>query len=260
MRRGFFTSLPNRGTVRIAGPDRRLFLQGLITNDVALLDPPGAMVYACLLTPQGKFLHDFFMTEQDDMIQLECEGSARAADLAATLKKFRLRSKVEIEHTETQDVFVSLNGQYRDPRHPALGARSYTRPDEGDEAPFAEWDRHRITFGIPDGSRDMLIGQSTMMECGLDRLNALSLTKGCYMGQELTARMHYRGLAKRHLIPVHIPGHPPGSTLPPPGTDLRDGDTLIGEMRSSCGNIGLALLRDDALERLNTAGLMLLVK
>lgn len=257
MRRGFFVSLPHRGAVRIAGPDRRAFLQGLITNDVGLLDSsPSAMVYACLLTPQGKFLHDFFMTEQDDMLFLECEASARAADLAATLNKFRLRSKVQIEHIENKAVFVSLDGQHRDPRHPALGARSYARPDECDEAPFAEWDRHRITLGIPDGSRDMVIGQSTMMECGLDRLNALSLTKGCYIGQELTARMHYRGLAKRHLIPVQTTG----PALPPPGTDLRDGDTLIGEMRSSCGDIGLALLRDDALGRVKITGLKILGK
>ena len=238
MSSAFFVRLPDRGAVLIRGDDRRTFLQGLITNDVALLDSQ-MCVYSCLLTPQGRFLHDFFMTEQGDTIQLECEGGARAIDLMAALKKFKLRSKIELECIENKTVFAgtgeSPSGAVPDPRHPDLGWRGETAP-EGDEAPFAVWDRHRLSLGIPDGSRDMEPGRALMLESNIDKLNGLSFTKGCFMGQELTARMHYRALVKKHLRRVH------GDALPPPGTDIPG-----GEMRSSCGDLGLALLRDEAL-------------
>lgn len=247
MRTGFFASLPDRGAVRISGEDRRTFLQGLVTNDVNLLDRQ-VFVYSCLLTPQGKFQHDFFMSEQDDTIILECEGMNRTHDLAATLKKFRLRSKIDIQAIEKFDVFFGIGGdECDDPRHPAFGSRYYGRPEGLHPAPFDEWDRHRITLGIPDGSRDMIPGQSTLLECGLDRLNAISYDKGCYMGQELTARMTHRGLAKKHLIPLRSLNK---TTLPPPGTDLRAEAGLIGEMRSSCCDVGLALIRDDMTDHL----------
>lgn len=239
----FFVHIPNRGRVSITGPDARPFLQGLITNDIALLDQRD-MIYACLLTPQGKFLHDFFVSEEDDTIHLECEGSDRAADLAARLGKFKLRSRINIEHTETIDVFCAIPGE--DSRHRALGQRLYSRPtDRGDEAPFTAWDRHRLALTIPDGSRDMIVGQSTMEEGHLDRLNAVSYNKGCYMGQELTARMHYRGLGKKHLYTVKATSDT--APLPPPDTDLYDEQgKIIGTMRSSCGDLGLALLDDGA--------------
>lgn len=255
MDKDFYVSLPARGAVRVGGPDRRDFLQGLISNDVALLDSQPC-VYACLLTPQGKFLHDFFMTEQGDTITLECEGGSRAQHLYDTLKKFRLRSKITLEYTETIDVYAIISthpqaGSAPDPRHPAMGARSLQKPDLR-EAPFADWDRHRILLGIPDGSRDMIPEQSTLLESGIDHLHGLSLSKGCYMGQELTARMHYRGLAKKHLYPVRSTG---GAPLPPPGTDILTGGHLAGTLRSSSGEIGLALLKDDMIPNLLEAGL-----
>lgn len=244
----FFVRIPNRGRVSITGPDARPFLQGLITNDINLLDRQ-ALIYACLLTPQGKFLHDFFVSEEGDMLHLECEGADRALDLATRLSKFKLRSKINIEHTDSIDVFCTNpteSSDRADPRHPALGQRLYTRPtDHGAEAPFTEWDRQRIRLTIPDGSRDLIVGQSTMEEGRLDHLNAVSYDKGCYMGQELTARMHYRGLGKKHLYTVQSTGD--ATPLPPPGTDLYDEqDKRIGTMRSSCGDMGLALLNDGA--------------
>lgn len=245
MSSAFFVRLPDRGAVFIRGEDRRIFLQGLITNDVALLDSQPC-VYSCLLTPQGRFLHDFFLTEQGDTIQLECEGGARTADLMATLKKFKLRSNITLDHIETLDVFAGTGeappGHLPDPRTPTLGWRNYAAPD-GHEAPFNIWDRHRLMQSIPDGSRDMEVGRALMLESHIDRLNGLSFTKGCFMGQELTARMHYRALVKKHLRIVQ------GDNLPPPGTDIQG-----GEMRSSCGDLGLALLRDDALPLPEGAG------
>jgi folate-binding protein YgfZ len=132
-------------------------------------------------------------------------------------------------------------GWFVDPRLATLGARAIlkkgTRPENIRATSFDDYDRHRIARNIPDGSRDMIVGQSTLLECNIDKLNGISWTKGCYMGQELTARMHHRGLAKKRLFPVKISG-----ATPKFGAIVRDGETDIGDMRSSCGNIGLALL------------------
>lgn len=242
----FFTTLQGRGLIHIEGPDRAAFLQGLVTNNVesAVVGRP---IYACLLTPQGKFLHDFFVHDGGGFFLLDCEAGERAQDLYKRLNRFRLRSKVQLSVEDNHRVYAVGHAPIGapDPRHADMGYRTFEKPDLP-EQPFAAWDTHRITLGVPDGSRDMEIEKSTLLECNLDKFNAIDFGKGCYMGQELTARMHYRGLAKKHLYPVRIDGG-----CPAPGTDLYDGDTLIGQMRSSCGEIGLALLKDDAVQKLN---------
>ena len=246
--------LPGRGIVSVSGEDRRAFLQGIISNDTDLLDTQPC-VYACLLTPQGKFLHDFFMTERDQVIFLECEGGLRAEDLAQRLGRYKLRSKVEIACTPAADIMASFSGRdgfYPDPRHPGMGYRSFpwakvAPPPEQDETYYHT---QRIRLGIPDGSRDMALEKSTLIECNIDKLSGVSYEKGCYVGQELTARMHHRGLAKRHLYPVQSKGHP----LPATGTDLNVNGAFAGEMRSSCGDIGLALLKDETAARMETSG------
>lgn len=258
--------LPHRGGVRVRGDGAVDFLQNLITQDMALLAHQTA-IYACLLTPQGKFQYDFFILKQGDRFLLECEGETRAAELAAHLAKFRLRLKLEIEPILFLDVFALHNpgnitpdpaaGIYADPRHPGLGLRSLSRLDGVETGAFDLWDQHRIALGVPDGSRDMVPGQSTLLECRLDQYNAISFEKGCYVGQELTARMHYRGLAKKHLIPVRTIDD--SHTLPESGTDILAADgRLIGEMRSGNGPAGLALIKDDMHDRLPEAGLMAL--
>jgi folate-binding protein YgfZ len=236
MSKPFYVELPNRGLVHIEGNDRVAFLQGLVSNDVTKA-APGTLVYSCLLTPQGKFLHDFFIHAGDGFLLLDCEGGDRAKDLYERLLKFRLRSKVQLsveEHVPVYVVFQSNEGT-ADPRHSSLGNRSFEKP-EIDQKTFEEWDRLRISLTIPDGSRDMELERSTLLECGIDRLNGIDWNKGCYMGQELTARTHYRGLVKKHLRTVKIAGD-----APPPFTDLANG----GSMRSSCGGLGLALMKDD---------------
>ncbi len=235
-------TLQDRGLIHIEGPDRKAFLQGLITNDIETL-APGRLLYACLLTPQGKFLYDFFIHEGDDVLLVECEGGARARDLYDRLNKYRLRAKVALSLEESHPVYAVLRAPLglADPRRPDMGYRIFQKPDLPERA-FADWDRHRIMLAVPDGSRDMIVEKSTLLECNLDRLNAIDWNKGCYMGQELTARMHYRGLAKKHLYAVRMPGG-----CPLPLSDLYIGETLIGDMRSSQGDVGLALLKDDAL-------------
>ncbi len=237
MSKAFYVSLPARGLIHIEGEDRKSFLQGLVSNDVSA-DFAGRIVYACLLTPQGKFLHDFFVHDADDVLLMDCEGGARAQDLYERLMKYRLRSRIKIsmeDHIPVYAVFGDDSIGLPDPRHAAMGRRSFEKPD-GEEKFFEEWDKIRITHAIPDGSRDMEIEKSTLLECGIDKLNGIDWDKGCYMGQELTARMHYRGLAKKHLYAVRLNGNPP-----PPFTDLPNG----AQMRSSCGDIGIALMKDD---------------
>lgn len=224
-----FVLLPNRGIVTVAGPDSFSFLQNIITQDLELLDNSSS-VHACLLTPQGKYLHDFFVIRTDPTTYvLDCEGSERARDLARRLGLYKLSADVTIhstEHTTTYHVFPD-------------GPRLLQTP-EGTEIPFVEWDQWRITQGIPDGSRDAEIGVSTLAEINLDQ-RTVSYTKGCYIGQELVARMHNRNLGKKHLVAVEFLGD-----IPTAGTEIEN----IGMMRSSAAPYGLILMTYETENRL----------
>jgi len=281
MSKPFCVKLKNRGLIHIEGQDRHAFLQGLITNNMDHLES-GKLLYTCLLTPQGKFLHDFFVHDGGNFLLLDCEGGDRAEDLYTRLNKYRLRAKVQLSLEPHNDVYAVLPPSFTsplegggwvggapDPRHPDMGTRSFEKPDM-EERPFDQWDERRIRLGIPDGSRDMEIERSTLLECNLERFNAIDFNKGCYVGQELTARMHHRGLAKKHLYPVTLnlsfrrrpessdadqkdPGFHRDDSLcfPAPFTDIESNGKLIGNMRSSCDDIGLALLKDDLAKDLN---------
>jgi folate-binding protein YgfZ len=264
MSKPFFVSLPGRGQVRIAGTDRREFLQNLATNDLRLLDrQPG--LYSCFLTPQGKFMHDFFVRQEGEALVLDCEGGKRAEDLMKKMKPFKLRSKVALSVEPDIAVYAVLpplptlsparGGEGKgegedcpDPRHVDLGFRVYSKPENLEERPFKEWDVRRIRLGIPDGSRDMAVDRDTVLECNIDKFSGASFEKGCYVGQEITARMHLRGLVKKHLVPVEVKG-----PAPAPFTDISINGQLAGQMRSSCGNVGLALLRDENIGLLQDA-------
>lgn len=249
----FYTKLENRGLVQIEGEDRFTFLQGLITNDLALLESQ-PVIYACLLNPQGKFQHDFFISQSEGVYFLECEGGARAQDLYARLNKYKLRSKVQISVEDDMEMFAVFGdgaprAGYPDPRHNDMGWRSFEKPNDMDGKGFDEWDIHRLRLGIPDGSRDMIVDFSTMLECRIDQFHGISFTKGCYVGQELTARMHHRGLAKKHLYAVGF-----SSTPPEPLSTLSHNGHAIGEMRSSCGNIGIAQIKDSEVDKIASLG------
>jgi folate-binding protein YgfZ len=266
-----FVLLDDRGVLAVGGPDRRAFLQGLVSNDVDKVGPAHAG-YAALLTAQGKYLHDFMMAELDETILLDAE-SARLADLKRRLSIYRLRAKVTIE--ERRDCVVAAvfgdealaaldlprepgaarafaaGTAFVDPRLAALGARCIVprgeaRPALAEagfvEAGFAAYDQLRLSYGIPDGSRDLVLEKSILLEAGFDELHGVDWNKGCYIGQELTARTKYRGLIKRRLMPVTIDGPAPAL-----GTIVHADDREVGEMRSSRDGHGLALLRIDAL-------------
>jgi folate-binding protein YgfZ len=201
------------------------------------------------LTAQGRFLHDFFVIVEGERFLIECEG-ARRADLLKRLGMFRLRSKVELQDVSAAFRVAAYWGgaqpqagiAFADPRHQALGLRALLPVSETIPDNFAAYDRMRISLGVPDGSRDMEIDKALLLENNIDEAHGIAWDKGCYMGQELTARMKYRALVKKRLTPLRIDGPAPAS-----GTPLIVDDKEVGEMRSSAGDIGLALLRiDDA--------------
>lgn len=246
--------LPNRGVLEVSGPDRADFLQGLISNDVTQARPDAA-VWAALLTPQGKWLADFFVipaTDPPDVLLLDAER-AQVPELMQRLTRFRLRAKVTLRDASAEWHVHAAWGDApphpaaRDPRHPAAGWRVLARQVLATDATEADHDLHRLILGLPDGSRDMEAEKSVLLEAGFDELHGVSWTKGCYMGQELTARTKYRGLVKRRLVPVVVLGD-----TPPRGTPVTLDGREVGEMRSAQGARGLAMLR---LEALRGAGL-----
>jgi len=247
MTQPFYVQLKNRGLIHIEGEDRIAFLQGLITQDVTKLEEQ-RIQYACLLTPQGKFLHDFFLHWGVGFILLDCEGGPRAQDLFERLNKYRLRSDVKLSFEKEQTVYAVFHEEtgLPDPRHFAMGCRSFEKPEALPREDFDEWDKQRIILGIPDGRRDMEVERATLLECNLDKFHAIDWDKGCYMGQELTARMKYRNLGKKHLQVLKFT-----DTVPPaPFQDVLIDEKAIGSMRSSCGDVGLALIKDEYLEEL----------
>ncbi|WP_114374432.1 CAF17-like 4Fe-4S cluster assembly/insertion protein YgfZ [Elioraea thermophila] len=241
--------LPARGVVAVSGPDARPFLQGLVSNDVARVGASETAVWAALLTPQGKWLADFFLLADGERILLECER-AQAAWLASHLARYRLRAKVDVaDESDRWTVFAAWRDgapvglAARDPRLPEAGWRCLASPGAlRPDATAEDYDHHRLALGLPEGSRDLESGRTVLLEAGFDELNGISWTKGCWMGQELTARTKYRGLVKKRLVPVRVEG-----PLPAPGTPvLRDG-AEVGTIRSGREDRALAFLRLDAL-------------
>ena len=240
-------ALPERAVIEVGGDDRVAFLQGLVSNDVAEA-VPGHAVWAALLTPQGKYLADFFILSDGDRLLLDAER-AQSSSLVQRLTRFRLRSKVTVREAPELLVFAAWHGAPEvaaiaapDPRLPDAGWRLLSPRPLAANAGEDDFDRHRLALGLPDGTRDLEVEKTVLLEAGFDELNGVSWSKGCYMGQELTARTKYRGLLKRRLVPVAVDGR-----LPEPGTPvLRDG-IEVGTMRTGRDGMGLAVLRLDAL-------------
>lgn len=243
-----YISLPHRSLIAITGEDRRSFLQGLVSADVE----KDGVQYGAFLTPQGKYLYDFFLAGQGDSLLLEVEAAGRE-DFIRRLSRFRLRSKVTLSPKDDWQVYAILgDGEapgegfvFTDPRLAEAGRRAWlAAPPALPEAGFAEWDAHRTALGLADGSRDMVPEKTILLEAGFDELNGVDWQKGCFMGQEVTARSKYRGQIKKRLLPVEIDGPAPDA-----GTILTIDGQEVGEMRSHVGDLGLAVIRLDALDR-----------
>ena len=195
------TTLIDRAIVRLSGADVRGFLQGLVTNDIAGPLP----VWAALLSPQGKALFDFLVWGDGDDLLIDCEA-AQAAALARRLSLYRLRRPIVIALDEALAVHWSLDPAIGtpDPRLPALGYRWIAAP----AAPADGWPAHRLSLGVTEGVGELGNGETLWLECNARELNGVSFTKGCYIGQENTARMHHRAKVNRRLVvaPLGEPG------------------------------------------------------
>jgi tRNA-modifying protein YgfZ len=274
-----YVLLPERGVLAVRGAEAVPFLQGLVSSDLNRISATQAG-YGALLTPQGKFLFDFVMIQAGAELLLDTERT-RVEQLQRRLTMYRLRSKVELEDVSERFAVAAVLGEGAaarfdlpervgacrplgegfaliDPRLVQLGVRVLLPPDEIG-APLEKtrlarleleaYEKMRLTLGVPDGSRDLLVERSTLLESGFGELHGVDFAKGCFVGQELTARMHYRGLVRKRLLPVVLKG-----PRPEPGTIIRLDEREAGEMRSSIDGRGLALLRLDRIAEAEQAG------
>jgi len=241
--------LEDRTVIAVAGPEARSFLQGLITNDVERL-APGKGVYAALLTPQGKILFDFFLVEGDGAVLMDCAALARDT-LLKRLSLYKLRSKVVLEPRDQLAVLAEWDGShakyaidYPDPRVDTLGRRAIVAKGEmrSDVLPAAADRAHRLALGVPE-AEDFGSDRMFALDGGLDELNAVDFKKGCYVGQELTARMKHRGTARKRLLPVKSDAAIAGAAVSAAGRE-------IGEVVSD----SFPLIRLDRLEEARRAG------
>ena len=241
-----FASLPERALIRLGGPEWRSFLQGLITQDVLTL-ADGATRYAALLTPQGRLLHDLFITADGEGAWLDVAAETRDV-LLGRLKLYRLRARVEIAPAEGEvvvsfgDGTESGEGWRPDPRLAALGVRGVdlAQPAGAQGVDAEAYDRHRLALGVGDLVRDGLADRLYALEANLDLLSGVDFHKGCFVGQETTSRMKRRGGIRSRLVPLRHDGVAVAA-----GAEVLAGDLRAGEVRSSAGGWSLALLRID---------------
>lgn len=224
-----------RTVLSLTGADRVNFLQGLVTNDVALAT--GGIVYTALLTPQGKFIADFFVVGQTDSLLIDV-AATHAPALAQRLTMYRLRADVTIKQT---DVIVSRGtgaaptGALPDPRDPAMGWRYYGSTDISDTT---DWDTLRVTHLIPETGIE-LTPETYVLEAGFENLHGVDFKKGCFVGQEIVARMKHKTTLKKGLVRVDVDG------IAAPGDDITSNDKIVGTLHTVAGSQAIAYLRFD---------------
>ncbi len=222
-----------RVVLRIAGAEAHHFLQNLVTNDLDRLNE--GPVYAALLTPQGKYKADFFLVADGEDILLDV-AEPLAADLQKALMLYKLRAKVTIEATDisvARGTGAPPDGAYADPRDPRMGWRAYDgRPSEQG----VDWDALRVAACIPESGVE-LTPDSYILEMGFERLNGVDFRKGCYVGQEVTARMKHKTELKKGLAMVEIDGEAA------PGTAITADGKPAGTLFTQAGGAALAFLR-----------------
>lgn len=228
----------DRLVLRIGGGDAKRFLQDLVTNDLKAAQ--GGLVYTALLSPQGKYLFDFFLVEDGDGYLLDVKAD-RAQALAQRLAMYRLRADVTIEATElkvNRGLGAPPAGAFADPRHPALGWRSYDAERAGQ--PVIDWTAIRVAHCIPETGVELIPDDSYILEAGFEPLHGVDFRKGCYVGQEVTARMKHKTELRKGLRTVLVDG------TAPVGTEITTGDGKpAGTLYSQSGGKGIAYLRLD---------------
>ena len=226
-----------RTILRVTGGDRVGFLQGLVTNDVTK-----APVWAALLTPQGKYLADFFIVPDAESLLIDVDARL-ADDLLRRLSMYRLRSQVEIAMTPltvTRGTGPAPEGAIADPRHPGLGWRLYADAPAAEDA--TDWDALRVAHLVPDALVELIPNETYPLEAGFERLHGVDFRKGCYVGQEVTARMKHKTELKKGLVTVGIDGAAPVGTpiLMPDGREA-------GTLYTQSGGRAIAHMRFDRM-------------
>lgn len=256
-----------RGVLRLSGPDCDDLLQGIVTSDIKRA-AVNRSLYAALLTPQGKYLADFILLrEEDGAIRMDLPASLADATMRK-ISMYRLRRDVQIEPVGMKIACVFGDGAAEatglapapgsaaqrgdmlitvDPRHAGLGVRlcgkdSFTAAlDLGaTEATVEDWDSLRIGLGVPEGGVDLLPEEVFPLEAGLDRLDGVDFHKGCYVGQEVTARMRHKTVLRKAVVRVRVEG-----ATPDRGTQVMADGRPAGTMLSAVNGEGLAHLRLD---------------
>ena len=252
--------LPDRGVIKVSGADARGFLNNLVTAELDGVKP-GVGKFAALLTPQGKIVADFLVTEaaaeDGGGLLIDCSG-ALAQPLADKLGFYRLRAKVLIENlSDRLGVVAVWDGEpavkpgpaFADPRDVRLGWRILVPSDFAQKAAtltgaeiadLAAYEAHRIARGVPRGGIDFRYGDAFPHETNMDRLHGVDFDKGCYVGQEVVSRMQHRGTARTRIVRLLLDGAPPEA-----GVEIRAGDKPVGTMGSSADGAGLGLIRLD---------------
>tara|TARA_R110002126_G_scaffold13118_3_gene56507 strand:+ start:23747 stop:24490 length:744 start_codon:yes stop_codon:yes gene_type:complete len=226
-------AFPNRQLIQLRGDDVATLLQRILSQDINLLDTQPA-IYSCLFTPQGRYLFDFIIFKDDAGTYYI--DTTRAESLIDRLDLYKMRADVQCAILTDKAVYASFeSGDFADPRHSALGYRLYQASENAQHSDIDLWHKKRISLGVFDGEQDAELERSTADELHINKCNGIDWKKGCYIGQELTARMRYRKSGKKHLHIVE------GDNLPENGEKLG----TAGIMRSKVGTLGLALLRDD---------------
>lgn len=261
--------LPDRGVIKVSGADARGFLNNLVTSELEQVTP-GSGRFAALLTPQGKIVADFLITEapaeDGGGFLIDC-ARALAQGLADKLGFYKLRAKVLVENlSDRLGVLAVWDGApttpvgpgFPDPRDGRLGWRILVPADFAAKAAgligaemvdAAAYDAHRISRGVPRGGVDFSYGDAFPHETNMDRLHGVDFDKGCYIGQEVVSRMQHRGTARTRIVRMLLDEAPPEA-----GVEIRAGDKPVGTMGSSAEGIGLALIRlDRAADALDAA-------
>jgi folate-binding protein YgfZ len=236
----------DRCVIDVSGKDRVSFLQGLVTNDVTRLK--SGLVYAALLSAQGKYLADFFLVPGEERILIDIHQSLADAFMRR-LSMYRLRADVTLSSSPllvTRGIGPVPPGAFADPRHPELGWRRYS--ENPGVAPSINWDAIRVAHCIPETGIELIPDDSYILECGFERLGGVDFRKGCYVGQEVTARMKHKTELRKGLVTVLIDGEAPV------GSEVFASEKTAGRIFTQSDGKGIAYLRFDRAEGPMTAG------
>jgi len=228
----------DRSVYALTGADVLPFLQGLVSNDVLPLAKGPGLVWAALLTPQGKYLADFFVGNTGTALLLDIKTSL-AGPTIQRLSMYRLRADVQItpsDLTVTRGIGAADTTALPDPRHAALGWRAYGTPGT---AAAIDWDAIRVAHTIPETGIELIPNESYILENGFERLNGVNFRKGCYVGQEVTARMKHKTELRKGLVQLAVEG------AAPIGTPITVEDRVVGQVFTQSGGKALAYLRLD---------------